>query len=337
MVNLRDIAIRADVSISTVSKVLNDKNSIVPISTETRKRVLRIAKELCYEPNIYARSLKTKKSNFIGVIVWDIMDPFFGMILSGIRKILEEANYHLILKSNERDLTRDSECIAEFNRILVGGILLVGGPKRTSKLIKQGLNIHKKSLVIIGTETDDDQIFTVQVDNNRCGFIGAEYLIKLNRPHLAFITLKTRTVDEEKRLIGFKAALKQYELPNSRNTVYEAYAGEEGGYRAAKQILETIKPPLSIFASDDLMAIGVIRALRDMGLKIPRDVALLGCDNLVISNYTEPRLSTIDQPRFDIGKRGAKLLLSILDGKSTEGQDEHIILEPSLLVRESTE
>jgi len=332
MSKLHDIAKRASVSISTVSNVLNNKSSSIPVSPSTREKVLRIARELNYKPNLFARSLRTKKSNIIGVIVWDLTDPYFSSILSGIEHVLEKSGYYLVLNNATAQVKRERMCLERLDEISAEGALVLGiGHHREKDLFRD--IAERMKLVLVAMKASRHNISSVTVDNFKGGTLGVEYLAKQERTHLVYVTAKNMTTDEEDRLSGVLRAVESQDLAH-KFSIMETDVGEEGGYEAAKKVLQTLEYPASIFAMDDITAIGCIRAIKDRKLRIPQDVAVLGFDNLSIASFIEPRLTTIHQPRFELGEKGAQILVESIE---TEGEQsvQDIVLEPQIVIRES--
>ncbi|RKX75587.1 MAG: hypothetical protein DRP87_14180 [Spirochaetes bacterium] len=332
MSKLEDIAKKASVSIATVSNILNNKDSTIPVSPKTREKVLRITRELNYRPNIYARSLRTKKSSIIGVVVWDLTDPYFSDILTGIEDVLEKAGYHLVLNNAKCQIEREKICLEKLQKLSPEGMLVIGIGQLRNKDIFSHL-ASETNIILIAMKTPNKNISSVTVDNFKGGFMGAEYLLKRENTQLVYITAKDMTTDEEERLQGVINAANKYNQKD-RLTIVETDIGEEGGYRACKKILGRYKSPLSIFAMDDITAIGCIRAIKDKKLSIPDDVGVLGFDDLSIANFIEPRLTTIHQPRLELGRKGAELLLSTIKNKTIPAQ--HVILNPKIVIRKST-
>jgi DNA-binding LacI/PurR family transcriptional regulator len=344
MVTMQDIAEKAGVSTATVSRVLNDQNSAIPISPKTRDNVLNIAKQLGYTPNMYAKTLRTKRSMLIGVIVWDLTDFFFSDILRGIENALHPSGYNMVLNTAEADVQRECACLSKIRDLHVDGILLVGGSKSFCIQNIDQLGIKPGSIVLVGTTSENMNISSVTVDNYKGGYNGAEYLLSMNMSNYLYIAGTHKTTDMEERLQGVRAAVQERTGTKQEFTILDLGPGESDGYHATVQFLENHRLPVGIFAVNDITALGVIRAVEDSGLRIPEDVAILGFDDLSISNYLKPSLSTIHQPRYEIGEKGVQTLLETIEHREStnEGQvlDEymgrHIRLDPELVIRESS-
>ena len=344
---MSDIAQATGVSVATVSRVLTGGASAIPIGANTRTQVLRVAREMGYRPNVYARSLRTKKSWFIGAIIWDLIDPYFSEILSGVQKALGESEHHLLLDTVESDASKLISAIEWIESVHPAGLLLIGGPRLDASDDRLSQVFSKLPTVLIGTRTEDSSVLSVTVDNFRTGVIGTEYCLSQPERTFRFLTFRDRTEDEEDRLEGTLKVLAEQKGIDPSEAVVELERGVAQGYAVAREVIDQEEGPLSFFANDDQSALGVMRAAFDLGRTVPGDVAILGCDNLEIGAYTTPRLSTVVQPRFEIGVRGAQLLLeSIADhskesssdqDKETPKSEQQVTFMPSLLLRESTD
>jgi len=336
MTTMHDIAKKAGVSSATVSRVLNKKSSTIPISPKTRDKVLSIAKELGYLPNLMARSLRTKKTNTIGVVLWDLTDHYFSEILRGIEQVVDESGYNLLLTTPEANKERELVCLEKLRSFRTDGILIVGGAMSYGKEQLKKLGIDTRTVVLIGTRAENEDVCSITVDNITGGYIGAEYLIKRGCRALVYIAGREKTIDMKDRLEGVRQAIKTYGFQD-RSVILDQGPGEEHGYEAAEKVLKDLELPASIFGVNDFTALGIIRAAKDRHLRIPQDVAVLGFDDLPLASYTEPRLSTIHQPRVQMGRNGTKLLLELLTQKESGSPDEcqSRVLDPKMVIRES--
>lgn len=327
---MKDIAKEAGVSIATVSMVLNHKDTKIAISEERKKEILDIAERLGYEPNYYARALRLQKSNLIGIIVWDITDQFFSLILKGLELELKKAGYRIMLSNADENQGQICESFKNFLQFQVDGIVILGG----SNLSKEEENLQsefKHPIVNIArhvTRKDEDSVF---IDNFSGGIEGARYLLSLKKDRLVYIGRKTKTFDEEERLRGFRENLgdeKKFDLLNIDPTTSAAY--EE----TKKYLNKPGMTSIAFFAEDDLIALGVTRAVRDMNLLVPQDIAVLGFDDLDFSQHVDPRLTTFRQPRFEMGVQGAQLVID-KNKKNDKKRGLRIMLKPELIVRDS--
>lgn len=352
MITIQDIARKAEVSTATVSRVLNKRESSIPISSETKKKVLQIAGELGYSPNIFAKSLRTKKSMLVGVVVWDLTDFFYSDILRGIENTLHTTAYNLLLNSAEANTDRKRTCLEKMRDLHADGVLLVGGTATAYRNYIDELGLNASSIVLVGTSLEEGGLNSVTVDNYTGGYIGMEYLLnRLNRRSgtFAYIAGSRMTSDMEKRLMGVERAVDDAGKREAFR-VFHTGPGEQAGYDAAADLLSAAELPASIFAVSDPTAFGAIRAVQDRNLRVPEDVAVLGFDDISISTFFQPRLSTIRQPRYEMGEMGTNLLIEAMD-RAAEGRKEpatgkgagkgagagtrQILLSPELTIRES--
>ncbi len=328
-VRIKDIAEKAEVSASTVSAILNNSRSNIRISDRTKEKVLQIAEKLEYRPNFFAKSLRTRTSYLISVIVWDITDPFYGEILKGIERVLKQEGYQLLLTS--ADGLEANRCYERLKELPVDGVIVLGGPEHG--IVKEQVEERDIPHVYIGLRGSSDLSCSIAVDNYKGGAIGTEYLLSMGRNELLYVTKRRRTHDEEDRLHGFEDTVEALSTGGVSYRIIETEDDFEGGYSSVLSLLQRNDEPVCIFADDDLLALGILRALQDNDLAVPAQAAVLGFDNLLISAYTQPRLSTLNQPRLRMGKEGAESLLKRIAGK--EVAEPRIVLEPNLILRDS--
>lgn len=365
MASLRDIAKRAGVSPTAVSLVLNGKAADARIGAGTVERILACAQELNYRPDHFARSLRTRRSGLVGVVVWDIADPYVGEILQGIERGLRARQYGTMLCDADGSDDGLRRCFEEFERIPVEGLLLIeGSPDRGAELYH-----GKAPMVVLARREENVGIGSVTVDNHQGGRIAAGHLIERGYQDLLHITRVQRAPDEEERLQGFLtaaapatatapataatseanaegrgAAVAKSTMPGAtpatapriRSRVVELPDYEKGVEEAIVEALRHRTGSLGVFAVNDLMAMVAVRAVVDRGVSIPESVGVIGFDDLNFSRYLTPRLTTIRQPRFEMGRSAADLLLQRLSGgNETDDGTAHIVLAPELTVRES--
>ena len=337
MITQRDIARKIGVSSTTVSRVLSNTDTSIPISDKTREKILAAVKELGYRPNLFAKSLRTKKTNLIGVVVWDLTDPFFSEILQAIEQVLDKSGYMMLLSNAGGRTAREKLCLEKMSDFRVDGMLIVGGAETLSKEELSKLNLNTQRIVLVGTRSNRMDLSSITIDNYTGGYIGTEHLIKHNRKRLIYISGSEKTIDMEDRLLGVKAAIGKYGL-EERFDILEVRRGEQEGYTAAQRMLKYVATPVAILADNDTTGLGVVRAVKDAELRIPEDVAVVGFDDLSICNYMEPRLSTVHQPRAEMGEIGAEMLVKTLNtiDKTPEKDHPKKVLSPRLIIRESS-
>jgi LacI family transcriptional regulator len=330
---IKDIANLAKVSPTAVSMALNDSHRI---GEETRKRILRIVKEFNYQPNFVARSLVSKKSRTLGLIITTIMNPFYPELAKGIEDKAMELGYNIILCSTKYDLKLEKYYIDILRSKGVDGIIFSSVEANDSNIkpliedrfpfILVNRRIHHRLL--------DKKIDYIVLDNVLGGYMAMEHLYNLGHRRIGVIagSLKTSTAIE--RTGGVKKLLKDYGLKLNPDLLMECNFSKELAYNAMKKFLSIKKPPAAIFAENDYMALGAREAILDSGLKIPEDVALVGFDDIVITGLKGVEITTISQKKYEMGSLAVKILIDKIKNGSIPMANQ-IILEPELVIRNS--
>jgi len=332
-VRLKDIAEDLGVSLVTVSKVLRNKPGVGDV---TRKRVLKRVRELNYRPNMLARSLASGKSYTVGLIVPDLVHTFFAELAKGVSAGLRGASYQLLLASAEEEPELEQQ---EIEHLLARGVdaLLIASCQNNAGSFKSLLK-SKIPYVLIDRYLPKIDGYFVGTDDVAAGRVATEHLIHLGRKRIAHIGGEQISTSVG-RLNGYKEALAANNLPFRRELVEIRSrleeAGVEIGSHAMTDLLKLKKRPDAVFCYNDLTAVGAVRCLRAHRLRVPEDVAVIGCGNLRLSEYLEVPLSTIDQSTQQQGEEAAALALSLIDRKS-KGKGKHLLLEPKLIARDST-
>jgi LacI family transcriptional regulator len=332
-VRMKDIAEDLGVSLVTVSKVLRNKTDV---GEETRKRVLARVRELNYQPNMLARGLASGKSYSIGLIVPDLVHTFFAELAKGVSSGLRKESYQLILASAEEEPELERQ---EIEHLLARGVdaLLVASCQSNSEDFKS-LAKSKAPFILLDRLLPKLNAHFVGTDDIAAGRIATEHLIELKRKRIAHIggELVSTSVG---RLNGYKEALAKHQIPFREELVVIRSrleeAGVEIGDHAMADLLRQKKRPDAVFCYNDLTAVGAIRCLLDKGLRVPEDVAVIGCGNIRLSNYLEVPLSTIDQAPEQQGEMAAKLALEMIDKERHSRVRQHLV-EPKLIARVST-
>ena len=333
MIRIVDIAEKANVSPGTVSKIL--KGTYIG-SSETKNRVLKIAKELGYTPNLIASSLKSRKSKIIALIVPEITVPFFPELSRGVEDVARENEYNVILCSSNSDPLQEARYLESLERRWVDGIIFSRITGDTFKEKIPRLLANKVKMVFVDRVPVENKlsIARVEIDNEKAAYSATEFLTKLGHKDIACITGPLNTRIAQQRLEGYKKALEDNEIPIREELIVEGTFKLESGFRAVNTLLDKSVTFTSIFACNDLMAIGAIKALSKRNLQVPEDISVIGFDGIPLSEYIEPALTTVVQPIYEMGKTAAKLLLESIK-KGIELKD-HIVLDTRIEVREST-
>lgn len=339
---LEEIAEKASVSITTVSKVINNRASDVGIKSDTQKRILDIARELNCHPNSSARSLKLRKSHTLGVVAYDMREPYYGDILTGVEEESKDKGYFCMLSTVEEDVEREQAYLKMFRQKRVDGILLIGALLELRRENILQLVDEEIPIVFVGKKTDEFSVPFVTVDNKKGSLLATEYLIGLGHRKIAFIrgvVGQVETVESRERFEGYRLTLEKNNLPFREELVESGRLGRtalDSGYQCAARFLSKSEPPTAIFAFDDLMGIGAMKAVRDKGMRVPGDVSVVGFDNIALSAYSDPPLTTVEQPMVEMGKKGAETLINLIENSTEDIADKSTVLQPRLIVREST-
>ncbi len=329
---IRDIARIANVSRSTVSLVLNNSDKV---SEKTRKKVLAIIKKVGYHPNYIARSLVSKKSYTIGVIVPKIShlftDLFFAETISGIIDTLQSKKYDVMLQVADEEYIKSKAYFKIFKEKRVDGGIFVGN-LNTDYYIKEVVDAHYPVCLVNNSILG---ISRVVADNVTGTYEALEHLVKLGHRRIGFIKGLDEVTAGVDRYLGFKWAREKFGLDKDENLIVFGNFSEQSGYEAMKQLLNLKPLPTAVFASNDMMAIGAMKAIKEARLKIPEDISVIGADNNILSKYVEPKLTTIDQQMYLMGQKAVELMFEIINEKKYTEPVE-IIVPTKLIIREST-
>lgn len=335
-VTLSDIARIAGVSVTTVSRVLGGRAGEVKISEATTSRILEIAREHDYRPNLFAKALRTNKSHLIGLVVWDFADPYYGALVVGAQTTLARYGYTAVLSNANRSEDELCASLSRMGAFQTDGALVIGGPADFTHSSCTMIRDDPRRTVYVSTRNPQLGAASVISDNYEGGRLGVDYLITRWRRPLVWLRPEANTYDTDQRVRGIEAgvAAHQYETDF---TTRVCRLGEEGGYSTCVELLREIKPPFSLFAFTDLTAVGAVHAAYDAGLRVPEDIAILGFDDLSLASHINPPLSTVRQPRQALGSRGAELLVGQLDQTDETGRaDAGLEILPTELVIRAT-
>jgi len=330
MSTIKDVARVAGVSIATVSRVVNNGPKV---GEKTREKVTLIMKELGYTPNANARALVTQKSTTIGVVVPELTDPFFASLASGVDKVARENNMQLLLSTAQQ--TAESERSAINLLIERRCQAIVFHSKKLSDDELRELCDKIPGLVLIDRMIDDIKHKCVWLDNEEGGKIAARHLMSLTHQKIACISSKYQIEDPKLRLKGFTQELNQAGIEINQELIQFSQPNQQGGEIATQHLLASRQAFSAIFAYNDAMAIGAITTLVDNGYRVPADISVIGFDDVIISRYSRPKLTTLHYPIEEMAKRSAHLSLKKQAISTALTQEDHKYL-PRLVKREST-
>lgn len=333
MLTIKDIAKKAEVSVATVSKVMNGYDDIGEI---TKAKVLKIIKENNYRPNANAQSLRTNKSFLVGLFFKDHQDsgvkhPFFRGIISGLEERLLENNYDMILFSAnwEDQFSYLEKC--QFRN--VDGAILMGVPKDDPKL-SELLNAKIPS-VFIDLDISDDKASYIISDNEKGAREAVRHLAELGHKKIAVIEGEEITIPTQKRLKGYKAEMKAQNLEVKDEWIIQGRFSVDGGVKAMETILKLDDRPTAIFCMGDEIAVGAMQTIKKAGLKVPDDFSIVGFDDIEISQYLNPALTTIRQQKEEMGIEAANMVLEMINRPEEKVEAE--VIDTEFVLRNSTQ
>jgi LacI family transcriptional regulator len=327
-VTLREIAKAAGCSVSTVSRAF--AGSEHPVNAVTKERILSIANQLGYRPNVAARGLKTDRTFTIGLVVYNIASPFTPVLIRGIQEYLRQHDYFSIIISTDWDPELESEAVHQLISRSIDGIIFVESWRDESNIT---LDLANKPYVFVYRLFNGSYTNTVLADDRHGARLAVEHLVKLGHRRIAYINGPQDWNSSKDRLAGYLDVLEQYGIPYDPSLVEEGTWEVQSGYPIAKKYLGISDRPTAIFAANDLMALGAIYAIQDAGLNVPKDIAVVGYDDRDIASCSKPTITTVCPPSFEMGKLAAQLMINRLE-KQTEIKDP-IRVQGKLIVRES--
>jgi LacI family transcriptional regulator len=312
---IKDIAKRVGVSPSVVSRALNQKYGV---KAATREMIINAARDMDYYPNVIAQSLVTRKTKTIGVMMGDISESFYSMMIKGMEFVAQKGGYTLLF-SNSYDRLEHGDVLKKMvNGAKADGLVIVGSNIKDEHFF---LNLMKREIPFILLERNipKPQINCIWVDNVTGGYLAIRHLISKGHRHIAHITGPRHFQSSIDRLEGYQKALAEAGLPYGNDLVVRGDYYWKSGYHATQELLQRSVGCSAIFAANDAMAFGALQAIKEANLSVPRDMAVIGYDDIEFSALMNPTLTTVKQPRFDMGKLALSNLISILeDGEPSE-------------------
>jgi LacI family transcriptional regulator len=331
MATIKEIAETAGVSIGTVSNVLNN---LPTVREAARKRVLEAIDELGYQPSLLGRALRKDKTSMIVMIVPDITNPFFPGLVRGAEDKAFESSFRLVLCNSDNDVTKEATYIREMYAYRPSGLIIVPadpskGADETKVYQKAGAGVVYVDRIPTKWRGD-----SVTSDHEHGAFVATKHLIALGHKRIATIAGPLSGPSAQSRLTGFRRAMESEGLRIPAEYVEQAEFNKAAGHEKAVKLLRLRQRPTAIFAANDLIAFGVLTALRAVGLRCPEDVSLVGFDNLDDSDVTVPRLSTVDQFAYQLGARAVETVVARARGEG--GSPRCLLLSPELCIKDST-
>lgn len=327
-ISLKILGDYLDLSPATISLVLNNAPGVRSIPQETRDRVMAAARKFDYRPSFYARSLRSRQTFSIGVLVPEISDGYSALVMDGIEEVLLEEGYFYLTASHRRK----ADLIEEYPRLLmdrsVEGFILID----TALLHSLPLPV-----VAVASHKKIEGVTSIVLDHKRAAELAMHHLYQLGHRRIAFMRGQTFSSDSEDRWQSFMAVAKRLGLEVHPELVVQlevSVSSPELGYPVVQQLLAHRHPFTALVSFNDVAAIGAIRAFRDHGLRVPEDISVVGFDDIQSAAYNNPSLTTIRQPLHSMGTHAARILLQRLQGR--KDYPDHLAIVPELIIREST-
>ncbi len=324
-VSIKDIARAAGVSPSTVSRALNDHPRI---SQATKARIRQLAQELGYTPSLPARSLVTRHTATIGMVITTAADPFLARLVQGVEETAEKNGYSVFMSSSYRNAERELEVVRAFHERRASGVIITGSQIDDGYL--QLSSQFPLPIVLINCRAYP---YSVYVDKLSGARQAVEHLVQLGHRRIAFIGGPHGHRSNLDRFAGYRQILEENNISQNDSLIFTGEGTIESGIQAARHMLTIPQPPTAFFCFNDLTAIGVIRALQQAGAEVPRDCSVVGFDDLEMASHYCPSITTVRQPTHRLGQRAISILLELIQGNSNL-QPERLPAE--LIVREST-
>ena len=328
MPTIYQVAERAGVSLSTVSRVLNGKASVNKVLKE---RVDKAVKELNYRPNSVARSLANNRTDSVGVLVPELNAPFFGDLMQAVESTLRAADKHVIISVGQNCLETEKDAV-EFLISRNCDALIMHAEALSDEYLLE-LNQSKLPVALVNRQVEGLPEACTSLDNEKGGYLATRHLLELGHKDIAYISGPTDKCDASLRLEGHKRALSEAGLPINPQLIFNGDYSEEDGKIGLLELMARDVPFTALVCANDWMASGAISCARDLGMSLPHDLSVVGFDDVVFAHHVFPRLTTVSNPIAEMAEMSAKYILNKVYGQANNVQ---LYFEPSLVVREST-
>ncbi|MDN6153328.1 MAG: catabolite control protein A [Tetragenococcus halophilus] len=327
-ITIYDVAREANVSMATVSRVVNGNPNVKPA---TRKKVLDVIDRLDYRPNAVARGLASKKTTTIGVIIPDVSNMFFSSLARGIDDIATMYKYNIILANSDGDSNKEVQVLNNLLAKQVDGIIFMG--HRITEEVRGEFSRSKTPVVLAGSIDPDEQVGSVNIDYTKATKEAVSLLAKNGHEKIAFVSgALIDAINGQNRLNGYKEGLKENNLEYNEGMIFEAPYEFKEGLALVDRILNS--GATAAYVTDDELAIGVLDGLYDAGVKVPEDFEIITSNNTLLTDVTRPRLSSVTQPLYDIGAVATRLLTKLMNKEEIEQRT--IVLPSSIMEKGST-
>lgn len=328
MATIYQVAERAGVSLSTVSRVLNGKTTV---NKALKAKVEQAMRELNYRPNSVARSLATNRSDSIGVLVSELNTPFFGDLMQAIESTLRNADKHVIITVGHNNLETEKDAV-EFLISRNCDALIMHVEAMPDTYLKE-VNDTRLPISVVNRQVEGLENSCISLDNEMGGYLATQHLISLGHKDIAYISGPSDKRDANQRLAGHRRALEEAGLPVNPALIYEGHYNEDDGKLGLLELLSQDIPFSALVCANDWMASGAMSCARDLGMSLPHDLSVVGFDDAVFAHHIFPRLTTVSNPIYQMGEMASRFILNNVYNHSLSLRP---VFEPQLILREST-
>lgn len=332
MAGIRQIAKQLNVSVSTVSAVINQRGYV---STEMRARIEKALREMNYRPNQVARSLRLNATNMIGLVVPDLVNTFYTHLMRGAENYLAPLGYRLLLADSQEDWKRQQDYLLSFSGKTTDGIILVPCMASDKQIASIPRLLRDTPLVYVDRSPLRCKVDSVLVDNSRAALDATQYLISLGHRRIGIVTEPLNLLNAAERLQGYKRALKDHRIPLDAKLIRRGDNTEDSGYWRGLELFKLADRPTAVVACNNRMTLGVLSAMRELGLACPQDVSLVGFDDFDWSPFVDPPLTMVRQPAEELGVAAAKAVLKRVRHPD-QGGFQKALLPTQLIIRQSS-
>ncbi len=324
---IKDVAKVAKLAVSTVSLALNNDPRV---KESTRRRVLEVAQGLQYRPNGIARDLKARRTDTVCILLHDLGGPFYSELIRGVQDVATSNKYNTIASGTGGGQIGSAAVRLLSERRVDGAIILAPDVDDETIIHAAGKDLP---IVVLDRSLLVENVYSVLVDNERGGYEVTRHLLNLGYRNIVFVSGPSDSLDSELRYRGYEMAMNEFQTQKSKRFDYCGHFTEEGGYSIGRLLSAMGTLPDAIFSANDEMAIGIMKSFVEIGIRIPEDVAIVGFDNIPISEYVHPSLTTVRQPMYDMGAVAAQILFQAMNGNS---ELQPVLLPTELIVRNSS-
>ena len=331
--NLKQLAKELNLSISTVSKALRDSHEI---SIGTKSAVLAKAKELNYQVNPFASSLRKQKSNTIAVVIPEVVNGFFGRVINGVESIAQEKGYHVLIYLTHENMQKEVAIAQLLQNGRVDGIMMSLSEQTTDTSHLEALKAKEIPLVFFDRIPEHIDSPKVTTDDVNCGIVATEHLLENGCKRIAYLSMSSNLSISHTRMSGYQEALRRNKIREDESLIVYCTGDEERKNELVRKLLKRKNRPDGIFASVEKLAITAYEICGELGLKIPEDIKIITLSNSYMAGLLNPSLTTITQPAYEIGREAAAILFKMVEKKRHHFLLERTVLTSKLIPRNST-